>query len=161
MKDVNLLTVKGMKMLQSELKYLKSTVRTGIIQQIAEARSHGDLKENAEYHAAREKQRFNELRINTIERTLSNVSIIDSEKTTNKDIVGFGAKVSVIREKNNKLISYQIVGEEEADPKNNMVSFTSPISRALLGKKIKEKAYINTPGGVELYCIESIDYTAD
>ncbi len=128
------LTVRGAAKLQEELRKLKTEDRPRIINAIAEARAHGDLKENAEYHAAREQQSFAEGRIKEIEAKLSNATIIDVTTVNAEGKVIFGATVVVADENNGEEVTYQIVGEDEADIKQNMISIGSPIARALIGK---------------------------
>ena len=152
------MTVAGADSLQAELKELKSVKRPQIIQAIAEAREHGDLKENAEYHAAREQQSFCEGRIQEIEAKLSNASIIDVTKFPNNGKVIFGATVTIINLDNDQEITYQIVGEDEADIKNNRISVVSPIARGLIGKELDDVVNIQTPAGVVEYEITEVEY---
>ena len=141
------LTVRGADNLQAELKKLKSEDRPRIIAAIATAREHGDLKENAEYHAAREQQSFCEGRIKEIEAKLSNATIIDVTTLNANGKVVFGATVDLVDEETGDEITYQIVGEDEADIKANMISIGSPIARALIGKQEGDVAEVKTPGG--------------
>jgi len=141
------LTVRGADNLQAELKKLKSEDRPRIIAAIATAREHGDLKENAEYHAAREQQSFCEGRIKEIEAKLSNATIIDVTTLNANGKVVFGATVDLVDEETGDEITYQIVGEDEADIKANMISVGSPIARALIGKQEGDVAEVKTPGG--------------
>jgi len=149
------ITVKGAKKLQDELHQLKVVERPGVIEAIATAREHGDLKENAEYHAAREQQGFIEGRIKDIEAKLSNATIIDVTTLKNTGKVVFGTTVVVADEKTGDEVTYQIVGDDEADIKQNMISISSPIARALIGKQEGDFVEVKTPGGVrELEVVE-------
>ena len=151
------LTKEGFAALEQELKNLKGVERPNIIAAIAEARSHGDLSENAEYDAAKEKQAFIEGRIKEIEGKLSNAQIIDP-KTINADgRCVFGATVELEDENGNSVI-YQIVGEDEADIKNGKISVTSPVARALIGKYSGDTAQVQAPGGMREYEIVEIKY---
>lgn len=152
------MTVRGAKKLRQELQKLKSIKRPRIINAIAEAREHGDLKENAEYHSAREEQSFCEGRIKEIEAKLSNSQIIDVTKLSNNGRVIFGATVTVLNLKKNEQFTYQIVGDDESDFKKNLISINSPMSRGLVGKKINSTVVICTPGGNVQYKILKIDY---
>ena len=152
------LTVRGAEKLQAELKKLKSEDRPRIIQAIAEAREHGDLKENAEYHAAREQQSFCEGRIKEIEAKLSNATIIDVTTLNADGKVVFGATVDLADEETGDEVTYQIVGEDEADIKNNMISVSSPIARALIGKQEGDVAEVQTPGGMRSLEIVEVRY---
>ncbi len=151
-------TVRGHEMLQSELKQLKSVDRPNVIQAIAEAREHGDLKENAEYHAAKEQQGFIEGRIKELEGKLSNLQIIDvtTMNATGKAI--FGATVDLIDEDSGDEITYKIVGEDEADIKTGLISFTSPIARAVIGKSEGDVASFSAPGGEKSFEIVEVRY---
>ena len=152
------ITVKGAKALQDELFQLKSVERPQVIEAIAVAREHGDLKENAEYHAAREQQGFIEGRIKDIEGKLGNAIIIDVTTVNANGKVVFGATVDVADEETGDELSYQIVGEDEADIKNNMISIGSPIARALIGKEEGDVAEVKTPGGLRSLEIVEIKY---
>ena len=152
------ITVRGAKKLQDELHQLKSVDRPRVIEAIAEAREHGDLKENAEYHAAREQQGFIEGRIKDIEAKLSNATIIDVTTVNAGGKVVFGATVDVADEETGDELTYQIVGDDEADIKNNMISISSPIARALIGKTEGEIAEVQTPGGLRSLEIVEIRY---
>lgn len=152
------LTVTGANKLRAELEELKTVVRPRIIQAIAEAREHGDLKENAEYHAAREQQSFAEGRIKEIEAKLSNANIIDVTKTDANGKVVFGATVEIEDLDSGKKVTYQIVGEDEASIKEGRISVGSPIARALIGKEEGDVVTVNAPGGVIEYEILSIQY---
>ncbi|MFQ3198575.1 MAG: transcription elongation factor GreA [Paraglaciecola sp.] len=152
------MTAKGAEMLRVELQHLKSVRRPKIIASIAVAREHGDLKENAEYHAAREQQSFCEGRIQDIEGKLSNIQIIDVTKMTNTGKVIFGTTVSIMNLKTNEEITYRIVGEDEADIKNNLISFSSPIARGLIGKELDDVVNIQTPKGKVEFEINGVEY---
>lgn len=152
------ITVRGAKKLQEELHQLKSVDRPRVIEAIAVAREHGDLKENAEYHAAREQQGFIEGRIKDIEAKLSNATIIDVTTVNANGKVVFGATVDVADEETGDEMTYQIVGDDEADIKNNMISISSPIARALIGKSEGEIADVQTPGGLRSLEIVEIRY---
>ncbi|MCU4136848.1 transcription elongation factor GreA [Buchnera aphidicola (Sitobion miscanthi)] len=152
------MTVRGAEKLRQELKKLKTIKRPRIITAIAEAREHGDLKENAEYHSAREEQSFCEGRIKEIELKLSNSQIIDITKISNNGRVIFGSTVSILNMKNNEKFTYQIVGDDESDFKKYLISINSPIARGLIGKKINDVVSICTPGGDVEYKILKINY---
>lgn len=152
------LTVTGANKLREELEELKSVVRPRIIAAIAEAREHGDLKENAEYHAAREQQSFTEGRIAEIEAKLSNANIIDVTKMDANGKVIFGATVEIEDLDSGKVVTYQIVGEDEADIKEGRISVGSPIARALIGKEVEDVVTVKAPGGDIEYEILSIEY---
>ena len=152
------LTVAGAEKLKIELKKLKSEDRPRVIEAIAEAREHGDLKENAEYHAAREQQSFIEGRIKEIEGKLGNAQIIDVTQLNAEGKVIFGTTVSLISMENDAEVRYQIVGEDEADIENGKISVNSPIARALIGKEEGDVATVQTPGGVKEYEIAEVLY---
>lgn len=154
------MTLQGAEALRKELTRLKSVERPKIIEAIASARAHGDLKENAEYHAAREQQSFTEGRINDLEAKLSNCQIIDISKIPNHGKVIFGATVQLCNLESNSEVIYQIVGEDEADIKANKISFTSPIGRALISKEEGETVIVDAPGGKIEYEILRVDYLA-
>jgi len=154
------MTAAGADKLRAELKDLKSVQRPKVIEAIATAREHGDLKENAEYHAAREQQSFIEGRIKEIEAALSNSEIIDVQ-TVGKNADGkvvFGATVELYDIENDKEVTYQIVGEQEADIKQNLISITSPIARALISKQEGDEVTVQAPGGNRDYEIVSVKY---
>lgn len=154
------MTAAGADKLRAELKDLKSVRRPKVIEAIATAREHGDLKENAEYHAAREQQSFIEGRIKEIEAALSNSEIIDVQavgKNAGGKVV-FGATVELYDVGNDKEVTYQIVGEQEADIKQNLISITSPIARALIGKQEGDEVTVQAPGGNRDYEIVSVKY---
>lgn len=150
------MTVLGAAMLREELHRLKTVDRPRVIDAIAEARAHGDLKENAEYHAAREQQGFIEGRIMEIEGKLSNAQIIDVTQIENTGKVIFGTTITIINTKTDETMSYQIVGEDEADIKKNKISFTSPIARALIGKHVDDVTEVTTPEGMAEYEITEV-----
>jgi len=154
------MTKAGAEKLRAELKELKSVKRPKVIQAIAEAREHGDLKENAEYHAAREQQSFIEGRIKEIEGTVSHAEIIDVAAlgTNAGDKIVFGATVDLYDVGADKEVTYQIVGELEADIKHHLISITSPIARALIGKSVGDAADVRAPGGVREYEIVAVRY---
>ncbi len=152
------LTVKGAEKLKSELQELKSVVRPKVIQAIAEARAHGDLKENAEYHAAREQQSFIEGRIREIESKLANAQIIDVTQVKADGKVVFGATVELEDLDSGETVTYQIVGDDEADIKFGLISISSPIARALIGKEIEDVVEVKTPKGVREYEILAVRY---
>ena len=154
------MTAQGAEALKAELEELKKVVRPRIVAAIAEAREHGDLKENAEYHAAREQQGFAEGRIQDIEAKLSNAQVIDISKITNNGKVIFGTTVILINldDDNADEIQYQIVGDDEADIKNGKISVNSPIARGLIGKEEGDVANIQTPGGTVEYEVAEVLY---
>ncbi len=152
------MTVEGAHALQQELQRLKMVERPRIIESIATARAHGDLKENAEYHAAREEQSFTEGRIQELEAKLSNLQIVDLSKIPNHGKVVFGSKVSLYHVQDENEITYQIVGEDEADIKCGKISYRSPIGHALIGKQIDDLVSVQTPGGVVEYEILRVEY---
>ena len=152
------LTTRGLEMLRDELKQLKSADRPRVIQAIAEARAHGDLKENAEYHAAKEQQGFIEGRIKEIEGKLSHAQVIDVTEIDAKGKVVFGATVDLLDEYTGNEISYIIVGEDEADLRTGRISYTSPIARALIGKTEGEEVVVVAPGGEKRYEIIEVRY---
>ncbi|RUO21175.1 transcription elongation factor GreA [Aliidiomarina iranensis] len=152
------MTVAGAESLQAELKRLKSEDRPRIIQAIADAREHGDLKENAEYHAAREQQSFCEGRIQEIESKLSNAQVIDVTKIQNNGKVIFGATVTVFNTASEEEVTYRIVGDDEADIKKNLISVNSPLARGLIGKEVDDSALVNTPGGEVEYEVVKVEY---
>ena len=152
------MTATGVEKLREELKHLKNVVRPRIIAAIAEARGHGDLKENAEYHAAKEQQSFTEGRIRDIEYKLSNVQIIDITGMVNNGKVVFSATVTLINLDTDQTMVYQIVGEEEADLKAGKISVTSPIARAVIGKHKGDTVEVTAPGGVVSYEVSEVIY---
>jgi transcription elongation factor GreA len=152
------MTVQGAEQLRAELNELKSVKRPAVIQAIADAREHGDLKENAEYHAAREQQGFIEGRIQDIEAKLSNAQIIDISKLTNSGKVIFGCTVTILNLDTEDEVTYRIVGDDEADIKNNLISVNSPIARGLIGKAADDVVNITTPKGVVEFEITAVQY---
>ena len=151
------MTKDGLKKLKDELEHLKITERPDVIKAISEAREHGDLSENAEYHAAREKQSFIEGRVAEIESTIAQAEIIDVSNLSGT-VVKFGATVSIINLDDNKESKYQLVGEVEADIEQKKISVTSPIARALIGKKKGDYIEVSTPKGVTSYEIKSVRF---
>ncbi|WP_322407273.1 transcription elongation factor GreA [Idiomarina sp. PL1-037] len=152
------MTEHGAQLLRDELKRLKTVERPRIVEAIADAREHGDLKENAEYHAAREQQGFCEGRIQEIESKLSNAQIIDVTKVPNNGKVIFGSTVTVYNTKTDEEVTYKIVGDDEADIKSNLISVNSPIARALIGKEIDDIATVTTPNGEVEYEVVAVQY---
>lgn len=152
------MTVRGEQLLREELNHLKSVVRPKIVSDIAEAREHGDLKENAEYHAAREQQGFCEGRIQEIEAKLSTSQIIDVTKVANNGKVIFGTTVTIVNVDTDEEVKYRIVGDDEADIKNNLISVNSPIARGLIGKELDDTANIQTPNGPVEFEIIEVEY---
>lgn len=151
------MTAEGYRVLDEELKRLKSVERPSVIAAIAEARSHGDLSENAEYHAAKERQGWIEGRIAEIEDKISRAQVIDVSKLSGGQ-VKFGATVSVVDEDTEEEATYQVVGEHEADVKSGKISLTSPLARAMIGKEVGDVVEVNTPGGVKAYEILKIQW---
>ncbi len=149
------MTAEGHAAMMDEVKHLKSVERPRIIKAIEEARSHGDLSENAEYHAAKEQQGWTEARVAELEDKLSRAEIIDITKLSG-DTVMFGAKVTLIDEETDGTTSYQIVGEFEADVKKGKISVASPMARAIIGKKLGDSVEVNTPGGGKSYEIAKV-----
>lgn len=152
------ITLRGADKLREELQYLKSVLRPQIIAAIAEAREHGDLKENAEYHAARDQQAFCEGRIQEIESKLSHAQIIDITKMVNNGRVIFGATVTLLNIDSKEKKVYQIVGDDEANFKEDLISVNSPIARGLIGKEVDDVVMIHTPGGEVEYEILDVKY---
>lgn len=153
------ITVNGAQKLRDEFQRLKKEDRPRIVSAIAEARAHGDLRENAEYHAAKEEQGFIEARIKQIDGVLSNAEIIDVTALTKTGKVVFGATVELIDEDSGKQVAYQIVGEDEADIGSGMLSFSSPIARALIGREEGDVVEVKTPGGDRSYEIVEVRYS--
>jgi transcription elongation factor GreA len=152
------MTMRGAEALRNELKKLKTESRPNVIKAIAEARGHGDLSENAEYHAAREQQGFIEGRINEIEAKLSTAEIIDTSKLTNTGKVVFGAVVELEEQDGAHRVTYQVVGEDEADIRAGRISITSPIARAVVGKSEGDVVDVAAPGGIRSYEIVAVKY---
>lgn len=151
------MTGEGFRVLDEELKRLKSVERPNVIAAIAEARSHGDLSENAEYHAAKERQGWIEGRIAEIEDKISRAQVIDVTRLSGKQ-VKFGATVTVVDEDTEDEARYQIVGEHEADVRSGRISLSSPLSRAMIGKEVGDVVEVNTPGGVKAYEILKVEW---
>jgi transcription elongation factor GreA len=152
------MTADGAKKLRDELEQLKSVDRPRIIKSIAEAREHGDLKENAEYHAAREQQSFCEGRIQDIEGKLSNAQIIDVTKLTNNGKVVFGSTVTILNTETEEETTYRIVGDDEANIKEHRISVNSPIARGMIGKELDDIVSIQTPSGIVEMEIIEVEY---
>jgi transcription elongation factor GreA len=152
------MTVRGHQLLQEELKQLKSVDRPTVINAIAEARAHGDLKENAEYHAAKEQQGFIEGRIKDLESKLSHLQVIDVTTVDAKGKIVFGSTVKLFDEDTGKEIVYKIVGEDEADIKTGLISCNSPIARALIGKNEGDTVTYSAPGGEKQYDVIEVRY---
>lgn len=153
------ITVNGAQKLRDEFQRLKKEDRPRIVSAIAEARAHGDLRENAEYHAAKEEQGFIEARIKLIDGVLSNAEIIDITALTETGKVVFGVTVELIDEDSGKQVAYQIVGEDEADIGSGLLSFSSPIARALIGREEGDVVEVKTPGGDRSYEIVEVRYS--
>ena len=151
-------TVRGHEMLQVELKKLKSVDRPEVIKAIAEARAHGDLKENAEYHAAKDQQGFIEARIKDLEGKLSHIQVIDVTAIDARGKVIFGSTVVIFDENTDKETTYTIVGEDEADIKSGLISYTSPIARALIGKNEGDEIEFQAPDGVKTFDVIEVRY---
>ena len=156
--DREIMTVKGAELLQEELKKLKSVDRPEIITAIATAREFGDLKENAEYHAAKEKQSFIEGRIREIESKLSNSEVIDINKLSISNKVVFGSTVTLLNLDNDQIITYKIVGEDESDIENGLLSYKSPLSKAMIGKSTDDLVELKTPEINQDFQVTDITY---
>jgi len=152
------ITLAGAEQLKAELKRLKTVERPKVIDAVAEARAHGDLKENAEYHAAREQQSFTEGRISELEGIISTAEVIDVKNLNVGDKVVFGATVVLEEEDSGDHVTYQIVGDAEADIESGKISISSPIARAMIGKSEDDEIEVLAPGGNTVYFIESIQY---
>jgi transcription elongation factor GreA len=152
------ITVEGAETLREELKKLKNEDRPRITKAIAEARAHGDIKENAEYHAAKEQQGFIEGRIKDVEGKLSNIQIIDVTTIDAKGKIVFGSTVELLDEQTGKEIAYRIVGEDESSIKDGLISFTSPIARALIGKSEGDEVSFSAPGGEKCFEVIEVRY---
>ncbi len=152
------MTAEGAAALREELDRLKKVERPRIVQAIAEAREHGDLKENAEYHAAREQQGFCEGRIQDIEGKLASAQVIDVTQIPQGDKVIFGTTVDIVNTDTDETVTYKIVGDDEADVKSNKISVNSPIARGLIGKEIGDVVVIRTPGGEVEYEIDDVKH---
>ncbi len=151
------MTPQGYEDLENELKKLKTVDRSEIVKAIAEARAHGDLSENAEYHAAKEQQGMNEARISDLEDRVARAEVIDVSKLSG-DQVKFGAKIELVDEDTEEEVTYQIVGEDEADLKVGKISVTSPVARAMMGKKTGDSVEVNTPGGGRYFEILGVKF---
>ena len=152
------ITVNGLKKLKDELIYLKEKKRPEIVEAISEARSHGDLKENAEYHAAKEQQSHNEGRIQEVEDIIARANLIDVTKLNNEGKVIFGSTVYLLNLDTNEKIDYKIVGKDEADLKKKLIYFRSPIGKGLIGKNKNDLVEITTPAGVKNFEIIDVKY---
>lgn len=151
------MTRKGFDRLDEELRHLKAVERPSIIKAIADAREHGDLSENAEYHAARERQGFIEGRISELEDKVSRAEIIDPAKISG-DEIKFGASVTLHDEDTDEVVVYQIVGSDESDIKNGLLSITAPLARALISKKVKDAIEVTTPSGSKAYTVKKVEF---
>ena len=156
----NPMTEEGEAALREEVDHLIKVVRPSIIEAIATAREHGDLKENAEYHAAREQQSFTEGRIQDIEAKLSNSQIIDISKIPQGDRVIFGSTVTILNIETDEQVTYRIVGDDESNVKEGKISYQSPIARALISKEVGDVVVVKTPGGDVEYEIDDVVYSA-
>lgn len=152
------MTVRGHELLQAELKRLKSVDRPNVIEAIATARAHGDLKENAEYHAAKDQQGFIEGRIKNLEGKLSHLQVIDVTAIDAKGRIVFGSTVTLLDENTDKEIVYKLVGEDEADIKTGMISYSSPIARALIGNSEGDVVSFQAPGGEKTFEVLEVKY---
>ena len=157
MNDKVPMTAGGMSRLEEELKHLKSVARPEVIRAIAEAREHGDLSENAEYHAARERQSFIEGRVAELEDKMARAEVIDVASLSGKTVT-FGATVSMVDEDTDEKLTYQLVGELEADVKQGRLAITAPLARALIGKEVGDSVEVNTPKGEKAYEILKIQF---
>lgn len=151
------MTAEGFSRLEEELKHLKSTERPAVIRAIAEAREHGDLSENAEYHAARERQSFIEGRLLELEDKIARAEVIDPKKLSGKQVM-FGATVTLVDEDTDEKARYQIVGPDESDIGAGRISISSPLARALIGKSVGDSAEVSTPGGTKSYEIVKVTF---
>ena len=151
------MTAQGLKMLRDELENLKNFERPNVIKAIADAREHGDLSENAEYHAAREKQSFIEGRIAELENKITRANVIDTSKLDDSKVT-FGATVEITELETETKISYKIVGVDEADIEQNLISVSAPLCKAMINKKVKDIFEVNTPKGLKEYQINSIKF---
>ena len=152
------ITIKGLEKLKEELNYLKNVKRHEIISAIAEARSHGDLKENAEYHAAKELQSHSEGRIQEINDVIARANIIDVTKLSNSGKIIFGSTIELLNTETNEKKTYKIVGKDEADIKKNLIYFKSPIGKGLIGKNLNNIVEIQTPAGKKIYEVKNVKY---
>ena len=156
--DKEPITVKGLENLKSELENLKNIQRPKVVAAIAEARTHGDLKENAEYHAAKEQQGLTEAKINELEHALANAQVIDVKELPKTGKVVFGATIKLYNLDTDEIISYMLVGNLESDPVNGMISIDTPIGRGLIGKSIGDEVIIETPSGKLNFEIEAVEH---
>jgi len=152
------MTIEGAEHLKAELERLERVERSKIIQAISEARAHGDLKENAEYHAAKEQQGFIEARIRDIKQKLSHAHIVDLSQVTNNGVVVFGAMATLYNLETEEEVSYKIVGEDEANIKDKKISIASPVARALISKATGDEVEVQTPAGVVVFEIIKVEY---
>ena len=152
------ITIKGLEKLKEELDYLKNVKRHEIISAIAEARSHGDLKENAEYHAAKEQQSHSEGRILEINDVIARANVIDVTKLSNSGKIIFGSTIELLNTKTKEKKTYKIVGKDEADINKNLIYFKSPIGKGLIGKNLNSIAEIQTPAGKKTYEVKDVKY---
>ena len=152
------ITIKGLEKLKEELNYLKNVKRHEIISAIAEARSHGDLKENAEYHAAKELQSHSEGRIQEINDVIARANVIDVTKLSNSGKIIFGSTIELLNTETNEKKTYKIVGKDEADIKKNLIFFKSPIGKGLIGKNLNNIVEIQTPAGKKIYEVKNVKY---
>ena len=156
--DKEPITISGLEKLKKELEELKNVQRPKIVTAIAEARSHGDLKENAEYHAAKEQQSLLESRVIEINDTIARANVIDVTKIENDGKVVFGSTVFLKNLESSQKLNYKIVGKDEADIKNNLIYFKSPVGKGLIGKNVGDMVTINTPSGEKNYEILNVEY---
>ena len=156
--DKEPITISGLEKLKKELQELKNVQRPKIVSAIAEARSHGDLKENAEYHAAKEQQSLLESRVLEINDTIARANVIDVTKIENEGKVIFGSSVYLKNLESSQKLNYKIVGKDEADIKNNLIYFKSPVGKGLIGKNVGDMVTINTPSGEKNYEILKVEY---
>jgi transcription elongation factor GreA len=152
------ITIRGLEKLKEELNYLKNVQRRKIISAIAEARSHGDLKENAEYHAAKEQQSHCEGRIQEINDIIARANVIDVTKLSNSGKIIFGSTIELLNSGTNEKKTYKIVGKDEADIKKNLIYFKSPLGKGLIGKNLNNIVEIHTPSGKKIYEIKNVKY---
>ena len=152
------ITIRGLEKLKEELTYLKNVQRRKIISAIAEARSHGDLKENAEYHAAKEQQSHCEGRIQEINDIIARANVIDVTKLSNLGKIIFGSTIELLNSETNEKKTYKIVGKDEADIKKNLIYFKSPLGKGLIGKNLNNIVEIHTPSGKKIYEVKNVKY---
>ena len=152
------ITIRGLEKLKEELNDLKNVQRRKIISAIAEARSHGDLKENAEYHAAKEQQSHCEGRIQEIDDIIARANVIDITKLSNLGKIIFGSTIELLNSKTNEKKTYKIVGKDEADIKKNLIYFRSPLGKGLIGKNLNNIVEIQTPSGKKIYEVKNVKY---